>query len=343
MLSNKPLVLVTGPNGFVGAHVLDRLLEAGYRVRGTVRSPAKSAFLEKKYPTQMANNELSFIIVPDIQSPHALDAAMSDVDFACHVASPYFTSSNDPLKELIEPAVNGTKNVVSSALQSQTLKRLTIMSSFAAIVDAAKSPRPGYTYTAEDWNPVTFEEGIKNGTLGYFASKKLAERAAWDMWKEAKPAWDLVTFCPPMVYGPPLHELDPAKGIAGLNTSLKSLMISITGQDPAYAPKVATFRLPAWVDVRDVADAHIRSLVLPKGTSERFPLCGGIDHFEDGLAGLRAKGEKGLGEEGERMDRTQFYSIDRSKAESMLKIEFIPFQKTVEDVWVSMKKAGIVQ
>jgi nucleoside-diphosphate-sugar epimerase len=342
MGSPRPLVLLTGPNGFLGAHVLDQLLQSGYRVRGTVRSPAKSAFLEEKYSAQMANNNLSFTIVPDIQAPHALDIAMSDVDFACHVASPYFTTSEDPLKELIEPAVNGTKNVLSSALQSHTLKRLTIMSSFAAVVDPSKSRRPGYTYTSADWNPITLEEGVKNGYLGYFASKTLAERVAWDMWKEAKPVWDLVTFCAPMIYGPPLHELDSSKGIAGLNTSLKRLMSSITGQDPAYAPKVATFSMPAWVDVRNVADAHIKSLALPKGTSERFTLCGGTDNFEDGLAGLRAKGENGLGDEGERVDRSEFYSIDSSKAESMLKIEFFPFQKTVEDVWASMKSAGIV-
>ena len=71
-------------------------------------------------------------------------------------------------------------------------------------------------------------------------------------------------------------------------------------------------------------------------------MCAGIDYFEDGLAGLRAKGEKGLGEEGERVDRSQVYSVDRSKAETVLNIDFIPFPKTVEDTWASMKKEGIV-
>ena len=197
--NTKPLALLTGPNGFVGAHVLDQLLASGYRVRGTVRSLDKASFFRKKYAHRGA--DLSFAIVPDIQLPHALDAAAADADYICHIASPYFTSSIDPIKELVEPAVDGTKNVIASALESEKLKRLTIMSSFASVVDLEKNPRPGYTYTSSDWNPVTLEQAKKDGYWGYHASKTFAERAAWDLWKEAKPSWDLVTFCPPMVYG----------------------------------------------------------------------------------------------------------------------------------------------
>ncbi len=86
-LDNKPLVLLTGPNGFVGAHVLDRLLGEGYRVRGTVRSHSKAHFFEKKYADHLS--DLEFVVVPDIQAPDALDVAMTDVDYVCHVASPY--------------------------------------------------------------------------------------------------------------------------------------------------------------------------------------------------------------------------------------------------------------
>ena len=115
------------------------------------------------------------------------------------------------------------------------------------------------------------------------------------------------------------------------------------GTDPAFAPKVATPGLPAWVDVRNVADAHANALKLPKGTSERFLLCGGVDYFEDGIQGLRARGEKGLGEEGARCDPSKHFSIDRSKAEKILNLEFIPFEKTVEDTWGSMKTLGFVE
>lgn len=75
------------------------------------------------------------------------------------------------------------------------------MSSFASVVYLSKNPRAGYTYTENDWDPVTMEKGQEDGFYGYHASKTFAERATWDMWKEARPSWDLLTFCPPMIYG----------------------------------------------------------------------------------------------------------------------------------------------
>ena len=347
MSTTKPLVLLTGPNGFVGGHVLAMLLRNDYRIRGTLRSLSKATYLQRRYPEATTSGDLTFVEVPDIQAPGALDEAVKGVDYICHVASPYFTSSTHPIKELVEPAVNGTRNVVSSALGSKTLKKMTIMSSFASVVDLSKNPRAGYTYTSDDWDPVTMDEAKKDGYMGYHASKTFAERAAWEMWREAKEkgeiSWDLVTFAPPMVYGPPIQEVDVTKGVEGLNTSIKRLVSSVQGRDPNFAPKVATPGLPAWVDVRDVAEAHLRSLaVLPAGVSERFLLCGGVDYFEDGLAGLRAKGEIGLGEEGAKCDRAKHFGLERSKAEKMLGLEFHAFQTTMEDTWEEVKRLGLL-
>ena len=341
--TSQPLVLLTGPSGFVGAHVLAQLLSSGYRVRGTIRSDSRATHLKARYPSQSESGALSFAIVPDLQEPHALDDAIADVDYVCHVASPYFTTSDDPVKELINPAVDGTRAVVASALRSKTLKRLTIMSSTAAVIDFDQNPRAGFVYTAEHWNPVTLEQGKANGRKGYQASKTFAERAAWDMWREARPAWDLVTFCPPMVYGPPIHDVNRDKGVAGLNTSVKVLVTNITGEEPSFKPKVGIPGLPAWVDVRNVAQAHVRSLGLPKGTSERFLLCGGMAYYEDGLRGLRANGTKGLGEVGEKIDKNKHFSIDARKAGEVLGLEWIAFEKTVEDVWEVMNGLGFVE
>jgi len=339
--STKPLVLITGPSGFVGAHVWDELLREGYRVRGTIRSANKAEFLSNKYSSQ--KDDISFTVVPDIQLPGALDEAMADVDYVCHVASPYLTTVADPVKELIEPAVEGTKNVLNSALKAPKLKRLIVLSSIASVLDFKKNPRPGYTYTEADWNPVTDEESRMNGVVGYAASKTFAERAAWQFLETEKPAWDLVTLCPPMIYGPPLHNVDPKRGVAGLNTSLSRLLTGIKGQDPAFKPKVATPGLPVWVDVRDLAKAHAAALKLPQGVSERFVLCGGVNYFEDGLTGLRARGEKGLGEPGAKCDPKNHFAIDTTKAQSVLGIKYTPFQKTVEDVWESARALGLIE
>ena len=340
----KPLVLLTGPNGFVGAHVLSGLLNAGYRVRGVVRLLAKATHLENSHAQHVKSGDLTFECVPDIQREGALDAVMADVDFCCHVASPYFTTSDNPLQDLIEPAVNGTRNVMASALKSTTLKRLTVMSSFASVVDLAKNPRPGYVYTSNDWDPLTVEEGAKDGFLAYHVSKTEAEKVAWEMHKKADPParFDIATFCPPMIYGPPLHEVDPSGGIAGLNTSLKRLLSSVTGQDPTDPGRVPTFGLPAFVDVRNVADAHVAALSLKKGVSERFTLCGGMAYFEDGLTGLRAAGEQGLGREGDKIEKTAWYTIDRTRAEDLLGLNFIKFENTVADTWKWAKEAGFI-
>jgi nucleoside-diphosphate-sugar epimerase len=336
------LVLLTGPNGFVGAHVLSALLSSGYRVRGVVRSLDKAAHLKNSHAQHVDSGDLTFECVADIQREGALDTPMADVDYCCHVASPYFVTSEHPVEELIEPAVNGTRNVMSSALKATKLKRLTVLSSFAAVVDLAKNPRPGYVYTSADWDPLTRDEGAADGYLAYHVSKTEAEKAVWEMHRAAQPPahFDICTLCPPMIYGPPLHEVNVAKGIEGLNTSLKGLLGSVTGQ--SSGGRVPTFPLPAFVDVRDVADAHVAALALKKGVSERFTLCGGVANFEDGMKGLRDAGEKGLGSEGQRIDRTAWYSIDRTRAEEVLGLTFIQFEQTVGDTWKWAKEAGIV-
>ena len=340
------MILLTGVNGFVGANVLDALLKKNYRVRGAVRSISKSTFFNQKYPKAASTGDLTFVVVPDIQAPHALDEAASDVDYICHVASPYFINVADPIKDLVEPAVNGTRNALASAMKAKNLKRMTILSSFASVVDLSKNPRPGYVYTEKDWDPVTSEEAASNGFYGYHASKTFAEKAGWEMYEEAKAkgeiSWDLVTFCPPMIYGPPEHEVNPSKGVQGMNTSLARLLSSVQGKDPAFAPKVATPGLPAWVDVRNVAEAHVKALGLEKGVSERFLLCGGVEYYEDGLEGLRERGEKGLGEVGVKCDPSNHFGLDVSKAKEVLGIEFIPFQKMMEDTWERVKDLGVL-
>ncbi|QDS75224.1 hypothetical protein FKW77_000322 [Venturia effusa] len=334
-MNAKPIVLLTGATGFVGAHVLSQLLESKYAVLAPVRSESKATFLKAKYPNQVSSGALTFMTIPDLSAPGALDAVLqeSNVQYILHIASPFFVSTQDPIKELVEPAVAATKNVLSSAIGSgRALKKVVILSSFASVQHAFDEPRAGYVYTEQDWNPVTLSQASTNGILGYMASKTFAEKAGWEAFESAKERkeilWDLVTFCPPMVYGPPLHEIDVAKGIGGLNTSLQILLGSITKPG-----KVASPPLPHWVDVRDVALAHVKALAVPAGRSERILLCAGPAYYEDGLTWLRKKGVEGLGDEGDKCDAETWFSIDVSNAEKMLEIEWRDFETCVEDVW----------
>ena len=79
------------------------------------------------------------------------------------------------------PAINGTKSILEAALKEPRIKRIVLTSSFAAVVDRGRGPWPGHTYTAADWNPITYSEGVVGDPIaGYRAGRKFAERAAWD-------------------------------------------------------------------------------------------------------------------------------------------------------------------
>lgn len=358
MATAKPLVLLTGATGFVGAHVLDQLLGlAKYRVLAPVRSTTKAKYFLDKYAKEISAGTLTFVTNPDLSAPHALDSTLKDnkISYIIHLASPYFTTSSNPIEELVKPAVNATRNVLLSALTygESDLKRLTVLSSFASVVDLSKNPRAGHKYHSDEWDPITDEEAAQNGVLGYHASKTFAEREAWklhdsgvDPANPQKAKFALTTLCPPMIYGPPIHyspDSVPKEGISGLNTSTARLINGILGKDPLFAPKVATPGLPAWIDVRDIARALVSTIELPDDDNERVILSGGVAYYEDGLAGLRARGVEGLGETGALVNPDNHFSLDRSKQEDVLGLkETIPFQKTVEDTYDAVKALGLL-
>ena len=142
---------------------------------------------------------------------------MEGVDAIEHVASPVTLSADDP-DTLIIPAVNGTLNVLKSALTHGSLvRRIVITSSVAAIMTQTTESR---VYTESDWNDAAVKEVEEKGRNAfppskYRASKTLAERAAWDFYEKNKNVipWDLVVLNPPYIFGPILHEVSSPKAL----------------------------------------------------------------------------------------------------------------------------------
>ncbi|MCA0871847.1 NAD-dependent epimerase/dehydratase family protein [Seohaeicola saemankumensis] len=241
-------VLVTGATGYVAGWVIKGLLDAGLTVHATVRDPgdsAKLAHLEK-----MATDSPGTIryFKADLLQSGAFDDAMAGCRVVLHTASPFTTSVADPQRDLVDPAVGGTRNVLASANRTDSVGRVVVTSSCAAIYgDSADcGAAPGGVLTEEVWNT---SASLTHNPYSY--SKTMAERAAWEM-AEEQDRWQLVTVNPSLVLGPGLARTQTSESFNIIRQMANGLMR--TG-----APNIEF----GTVDVRDVADAHVRAAYVP--------------------------------------------------------------------------------
>src|SRR5689334_19680082 len=142
-------ILLTGANSFIGGWIVKYLIEKGYNVRGTVRSAEKESQVLEGISNEY-KTKISFAYISDITTD-SFDEAVKDVDGIIHVASPFHFKVKDPEKDLLLPAINGTRNVLQAAHKynqnnDNKIKRVVITSSLASVVDESKGFRPGYTY-----------------------------------------------------------------------------------------------------------------------------------------------------------------------------------------------------
>ena len=338
-------ILVTGASSFIAGWIIQYLLEKGYNVRGTVRSATK----EKQVLDGIAEEyrkQISFVHVADITSD-SFDEAVRDVDGIIHVASPFHFKVTDPEKDLLLPAINGTTRVLQAAHDfnqnnENKIKRVVITSSFAAVIDPSKSPRPGYVYTEKDWSPITYEQGVaaKDDPLtAYRASKVCAEQAAWNFIEQNKPAFTIATICEPMVFGPSVRDFQTVDDIHQSNALIWSLVTS--GKD---AP-IPDTRVPKQVDVRDVAFTHVAALEKMIDSNQRYLIANDQNWTQQQIADIvhqsslvpqNIKQTTPIGSKDYQLP--DFYTIDSSKAKQELGVTYTPFQKTIEDLTIQFGK-----
>eukprot|EP00270_Netrium_digitus_P013391 TRINITY_DN4442_c0_g1_i2.p1 TRINITY_DN4442_c0_g1~~TRINITY_DN4442_c0_g1_i2.p1 ORF type:complete len:352 (-),score=55.85 TRINITY_DN4442_c0_g1_i2:327-1382(-) len=259
MAAASELVMVTGASGFLGCHIIKQLLEQGFRVRATVRDPSnekKTSHIIRLAESVGGKERLEFF-KGDLLTPGSFDDAAKGSDYVIHTASPVLVFAKDPLKEIVEPAVQGVENVLSSVKKTPSVKKVVLTSSFVATAGYGDYKNPGFT--EEDWNT---SSTLKEEP--YPLSKTLAEKKAWEIYSlqstDAPSRFELATICPDMLIGPVFCK----EHLDGSTQVIRGLL---KGEFPA-APRLE------WVvtDVRTVAKAHIEAMRRSEANGQRFLL-----------------------------------------------------------------------
>lgn len=329
--TSKQIILVTGATSYVGTHVIKVFLAKGYHVRGQARNESSAQKVHKVFPDAVAKGTLTTVIVPDTTVAGAFDKAVEGIAGVVHCASPFVMQVENNERDLLDPAVKGTNRILEAvAAHAPQVKRIVITSSFAAIVDPSQGARPGYTYTEDDWNPTSWETAVNtdNGAVAYCASKVFAEKAAWDFVKEKKPNFTVATICPPMVYGPVEHDADIKK----LNTSVADIYRFMDGS--TKEPGETAF--PAFADVRDVAEAHLRAY--EREEPGRYFITSGNFEYRDVCKVLREvlPERKDKIPDPEATPAGEFYKLDNSKSAKALGMSFHSLHESIRDTALSL-------
>lgn len=258
MTTPKPAstVLVTGATGFIAQHTIVQLLEAGYRVRGTVRSLSKADHVRSVIAGASEGVERLEFVEADLTRDEGWAEAVQGCDYVLHMASPLPSRPPQHEDELIVPARDGALRVLQAAV-AEGVRRVVMTSSVAAVIygHARDGKRQ---YDEGDWTQITDEVGA------YERSKTLAELAAWSFMERAESsATEFCTINPGLVLGPLLDAEVKTSG---------ELVRKLLARELPGCPDVGY----AVVDVRDVAAAHVEALSRPEAAGKRFVLA--IEH-----------------------------------------------------------------
>jgi nucleoside-diphosphate-sugar epimerase len=243
-------VLVTGGSGFIGSHCILQLLAGGHQVRTTVRNLKREADVRAllKQGGAEPGNRLSFFAA-DLEKDAGWPEAVAGCDYVLHVASPFPPNVPKDENELIVPAREGALRVLRAS-RDAGVKRVVLTSSFAAI---------GYGHQPQNapFNETSWTDPQGDDVRPYVKSKTLAERAAWDFIAKEGGQLELSVVNPVGVFGPVLGP--------DYSTSILIVQRLMDGALPG-CPKLYF----GVVDVRDVADLHLRAMTQPAATGERF-------------------------------------------------------------------------
>ncbi len=258
---SKP-ILVTGGSGYVAGWIIKLFLEEGLSVHTTVRNPTKPSSVD--HLNELAANSPGKLKIfkADLLDQGSFDVAMEGCELVLHTASPFIISGfKDANEALVKPAKEGTQNVLSAVNRTETVKRVVLTSSVAAIYGDTIDARSVHNriFTEEHWNDTS---SVDHQPYNY--SKTLAEREAWDI-SERQDRWDLVVVNPGLVLGPSLSK----------DSHSESVRTIMRLSDGTFKLGVPQLWLPI-VDVRDVARAHYNAAFLPEASGRHILVAGEV-------------------------------------------------------------------
>ena len=242
MNGQSKTVLVTGSTGYIASWIVKFLLEDGHTVHAGVRNKENKE--KREHLDQIASKSKGKLkyFESDLLNEGSYTEAMKDCEIVFHTASPFIMDSKNPQVEVIDPAVKGTRNVITSVNKVKSVKKVILTSSVAAIYGNAEDANqiPDKTFNEEMWNHSSRPD---DGEYSY--SKTQAEEEAWKL-NEVQNRWKLVTINPSFVVGPALNPL--------ANFESKKFMLQMgNGYLRLGVPDINL----AMVDVRDTAKAHL--------------------------------------------------------------------------------------
>lgn len=329
-MSSSTTVFVSGATGYIAQHVVKELLANDYKVIGSVRSESKGEDLK-----QLVNSkDFRYVVVPDISDIGAFDQALKDhpeITVFIHAASPVVFDTTDPKKDVLDPAIEGTKNVLNAINQYGTnVSRLVVTSSVAAVLPGLDFVKDK-VYTEDDWNPLTIEVGLNDTSKTYFVSKTFAEKAVWEFVKTQKPHFQVSVVNPSIVFGPQAYEIKDKSKLNSLSEILAGIFrLKADDQFPQLAG--------ALVDVRDVAKAHLVGFEKDEAINKRLLLSNEL--FTPDLAAHIIKknfpdyqGPSGDLTRSDQIIENAVSKIDSSRTNKILGFELISLEESVIDAY----------
>lgn len=243
-------VLVTGISGFIAKHVALALLNAGYEVVGTIRSASAKDGVQKTLSESGDDSSRLLFRVADLRSPSGWKEAIAGCRWVQHIASPFPMKQPRDREALVPAARQGALRVIEAAL-AEGVERVVMTSSMAAMMYRPNRPQEIIVHEG-DWTDTSWA-----ALSAYIISKTRAERAAWDYVEKQDRKQSLTTINPGFVLGPALDS--------NIGTSLRVIEMILKGTIPAVPPTSYPI-----VDVRDLADLHVKAMTTPEAQGRRL-------------------------------------------------------------------------